>query len=188
MAYLLNHIFMFFNCCLIFMLVWILIWFLIYSGYVCRNINLEICIISFTARCWEVYRHRKTLPLPQVAFWSRQRQWQKVLFIVFWAPIYSSESTLFIVLSLVIHAGMSHTGPISLPNSHNTFFVCVSTNSLLNVQFQWKCGRFCFSLPSSTCVAIVKSCAILIVQPFNVIISLFVCLSISATCLVLMLT
>lgn len=41
---------------------------------------LCVCVIFFifTARCWEVYRHRKALPLPEVAFWSQQWQWQKV--------------------------------------------------------------------------------------------------------------
>lgn len=40
--------------------------------------NVCFCVCDCAARCWEVYRHWKALPLPEAAFWSQQWQWQKV--------------------------------------------------------------------------------------------------------------
>lgn len=37
-----------------------------------------LCFCCFAARCGETYRHWKTLPLSEVAFWTQQWQWEKV--------------------------------------------------------------------------------------------------------------
>ncbi len=52
--------------------------FLKYAWHRFLILSTHLCFCCFAARCGEAYRHWKTLPLSQVAFWTQQWQWEKV--------------------------------------------------------------------------------------------------------------
>lgn len=105
----------------------------------------------FTARCWEVYRHRKALPLPEVAFWSQQWQWQKVCHR---HTLYSSFP-LWPLIFFMSHTHMAALLWLSLHYWHCCLIACqkiqVAIRRLLRAQTQFrlldckkkkKCKRF----------------------------------------------